>query len=139
MKVRKFCLCGAKLERNVSDEEEARALVSIFRLEHSGAGHGPTDERGYRIGVSKLIAIKNARSKFLKDAGPIIAAITRAENNGRRTHEWENKFGIEFCLVCLVVRSDTAVDCKGAALVLWRDAVPSLVRKESGDKESFNG
>ncbi len=131
VRVRKFCLCGFKPERNVADEEAARALVSVFRLEHSGTGHGPTDQQGYRLAVAR-----NALSDCAKEVGPIIAAINRAQQtDGRRTHEWVNKFGLVFCSVCLVVRSETEGDCKGAALVLYRDAVPVLVRKKSGNRE----
>ena len=62
MKIRKYCKCGVKLEREVADEEAARQVVAVFRREHSGTGHGPTDFKGYCEAVRKVI-IANVRRK----------------------------------------------------------------------------
>jgi hypothetical protein len=55
MLVRKYCLCGVKLERDVSDEETARKVVARFRIEHGGEGHGVASKREYEQAVSSII------------------------------------------------------------------------------------
>jgi hypothetical protein len=61
MTVRKFCACGVKLEKTVSDEETARQVVTIFRLEHSGAGHGPITRAQYERLIQSIIKRNTSR------------------------------------------------------------------------------
>ena len=70
MQIRKFCLCGCKLERQASDEDTARKIVMAWWLEHTGIGHGPASERAYKQAVSQIIA-KSARPKRLKKGEPM--------------------------------------------------------------------
>jgi hypothetical protein len=119
MKVRKFCLCGVKLERDVTDEDTAREIITRFRFEHSGAEHGPTDERGYRRAISKIIRGNTRKRVSLETILPASAS----------PHSFENRMGLEVCSVCLVIKSAVSSDCKGAALILARDAVPVLIRR----------
>ncbi len=77
MQIRKFCLCGSKLERQAADEETARRLVMVWRNAHIGEGHGPASERAYRRVLSRIIA-KSARPKRLKEGTPM-PDVTEAE------------------------------------------------------------
>ena len=69
MVVRKFCLCDVKLERDVADEEIARQVWARFRLEHSGAGHGPISGNQYLKLIQSIIKRK-AASKGKADSNP---------------------------------------------------------------------
>jgi hypothetical protein len=120
IEIRKFCLCGVKLERKAADEDQARGMLTMFRLEHSGEGHGPANEQEYRRAVSKIIG-QNAQKAKTKPPRPILNAIEQAGGNG---HAWVN-LGVEYCSACLVVRSSSTGDCKGAALMIRE---PELVR-----------
>ncbi len=55
MKIRKFCACGVKLERDVSDEETAREVVTMFWTAHAGIEHGPVNERAYAKVIGRII------------------------------------------------------------------------------------
>ena len=55
MQVRKYCRCGVKLERNVSDEETAREVVARFRIQHGGEGHGVATKREYEQAINTVI------------------------------------------------------------------------------------
>lgn len=55
MKIRKFCACGVKLERDVSDEETAREIVTMFWTAHAGVNHGPISPRQHALFVRRLI------------------------------------------------------------------------------------
>jgi hypothetical protein len=55
MKVRRFCQCGVKLEREVSDESTARLLVMTFWREHCGAGHGIINGKQYAQIIQQII------------------------------------------------------------------------------------
>lgn len=66
MKVRKFCACGVKLERECADEESARQVVARFRFEHLGAGHGPVNATQYEEVIRRIIqrnALRKGRSR----------------------------------------------------------------------------
>jgi len=56
MKIRKFCACGVKLERDVSDEETARKVVELFWTEHAGVLHGPVNQKGYAAIIRRIIS-----------------------------------------------------------------------------------
>jgi hypothetical protein len=66
MHVRKYCLCGVKLERDVSDEETARRVIALFRREHGGEGHGVATRAQYERAVSRIIQAHSNR----KDRSP---------------------------------------------------------------------
>ena len=66
MYVRKYCLCGSKFERTVTDEDVAREVVALWRTEHRGEGHGPATFREYQRAVRRIIA-RNARVMHPKD------------------------------------------------------------------------
>jgi hypothetical protein len=55
MKVRRFCACGVKLERDVCDEDTARLLVMTFWREHCGAGHGIINSKQYEKLIQNII------------------------------------------------------------------------------------
>lgn len=55
MKIRKYCRCGVKLEREASDEEVARQLVEAFWTAHAGVEHGPIMRREYDAKIRALI------------------------------------------------------------------------------------
>jgi hypothetical protein len=55
MKIRKYCNCGVKLERDVSDEETARKVVTLFWTEHVGVHHFPVNQVEYRRVIARLI------------------------------------------------------------------------------------
>ncbi|MGA9768754.1 MAG: hypothetical protein WBV94_06930 [Blastocatellia bacterium] len=59
--LRKFCACGIKLERVVTDETAARTVIEYFRFEHSGAGHGPITGHQYLKLVQSIIRRNAAR------------------------------------------------------------------------------
>src|SRR4051794_13378979 len=106
MKVRKFCLCGVKLERNgVPDETAARIIVEAFRQAHSGYGHGPATYRQYLQAVSQIVA-RHARANRPREARPLLSEISRVEAQivNERPHTWTLGPGVEFCAVCLLVR-----------------------------------
>jgi hypothetical protein len=56
MRIRKFCLCGRKLEINACDEESARQKVELWRMSHGGPYCQVTTEMRYNQVVRKLIA-----------------------------------------------------------------------------------
>jgi hypothetical protein len=60
MRIRKYCLCGCVLDREVTDEEVARQVILLWRHEHIGEGHGPASEREYQRAVSRIIGTKVA-------------------------------------------------------------------------------
>ena len=62
MKVRKFCLCGVKLERECCDEDSARQAVEMFRLAHAGSGHGPANHVEYNRIIKRLIGRRAQRA-----------------------------------------------------------------------------
>jgi hypothetical protein len=72
VKVRKFCLCGCKLERDAADEESARELVWMWRNEHSGEGHGPANEKQYLRAVSRIVGNK-AKRNHPKEFKPMLS------------------------------------------------------------------
>ena len=55
MKVRKFCACGVKLERDVSDEDTARRAVEMFRTAHAGGNHLPITRKQYDELIRRII------------------------------------------------------------------------------------
>lgn len=55
MKVRRFCNCGVKLERDVADEDTARKVIAIFWREYSGADHHPVSGKDYAKVIAKII------------------------------------------------------------------------------------
>src|SRR3977135_658650 len=114
MKVRKFCRCGTKLERDgVADEDAARVLVEAFWRAHSGYEHGPATYQQYLQAVSKIVA-RNARSNRPREVRPLLAEISRAESMPN-DHRWTAGPGVEFCAVCLIIRRPGAhaVCCTG--------------------------
>lgn len=72
MKIRKFCACGVKLERDVSDEETARKVVTAFWTEHAGVHHFPINEHEYARVISRIIA-RNAAPKRPKGFSPMLS------------------------------------------------------------------
>jgi hypothetical protein len=85
MKLRKFCSCGVKLEREAADEDSARRIVATFRLEHSGAGHGPTDAKGYAMAISRIIRANiNRRDQRLGSSGQGTLRVFRVIQGGKR-------------------------------------------------------
>lgn len=55
MKVRRFCKCGVKLDREVADEDTARRAVALFWREHGGAGHGIINAKQYAEIIARII------------------------------------------------------------------------------------
>jgi len=55
MNVRRFCKCGVKLERDVSDEDIAREVIALFWREHGGAGHGIINGKQYAQIIQQII------------------------------------------------------------------------------------
>lgn len=72
MQIRKFCLCGCKLERQASDEETARQVVMAWWKSHTGAGHGPATEREYLRAVSRIVG-NNAAPNHPKEFRPMLS------------------------------------------------------------------
>lgn len=64
MKVRKFCACGVKLERDVSDEDTAREVVTMFWTAHAGVNHGPITRKQYE-GLIRGLIKRKAKGKPL--------------------------------------------------------------------------
>jgi hypothetical protein len=115
MKVRKFCICGVKLERDVAGEDAAREIVEQFRLAHIGSGHGPASYQKYRGVISQIVA-RNTKSKRPREAKPLLAEMQRAE--AACPHRWVNSFGFAYCSVCLAVKGNHTAECAGAALMI---------------------
>ena len=63
MKLRKFCACGMKLEREVCDEETAEQVLILWRRSHNGRDCAPINEAGYRKVVSRIISRRAARTR----------------------------------------------------------------------------
>jgi hypothetical protein len=118
LKVRKFCLCGVKLERTVSSEDAARTIVEEFRRAHSGNGHGPATAQEYLLAVSRIVA-RNARSNRPREAKPLLTEIARVESQQINHHNWMDHFGLIFCSTCYLVQSNKTVGtvCAKAALM----------------------
>ena len=72
MQVRKFCLCGCKLEREVADEATAREVIILWRNEHTREGCGPASYRQYMQAVSRIVA-RNAHSNQPKELMPLLS------------------------------------------------------------------
>jgi hypothetical protein len=63
LKIRKFCACGIKLERDVSDEETAREVVTMFWTAHAGVNHGPISEKQYHLVIGRIIKRRAKRKE----------------------------------------------------------------------------
>ena len=123
IEIRKYCLCGVSFRRWANDEDHARELVSLFRMEHTGAGHGPTDYAGCLHAVSRIVAAR-ARAKNGRKPLPLITEMLKAEaKQDPGLHIWVNRFGLIVCRICLVVKPESGLvaECR-PALVLYGKA-----------------
>ncbi len=63
MKIRKFCLCGKKLEREACDEESAFQAVTLWRQGHNGPDCGIANKAQYDEAIKRLIQSKVAQNR----------------------------------------------------------------------------
>jgi hypothetical protein len=82
MTIRKFCACGVKLERDVANEDSAREVVSRFRMEHSGSGHGPVTGHQYLKIINSIIR-RNAAGRGKADLSKPRLRVFRVIRGGK--------------------------------------------------------
>jgi len=116
MQIRKFCLCDQKLERQASDEDTARQVVTAWRLEHTGAGHGPADERAYKRALAKIIA-KVKRPRAPDELKPLLSPKIRFERIQMDNPEpLPHEYGCECADCSWIIAAITAQDDNGGYL-----------------------
>ena len=64
MKLRKFCKCGKKIEREVANEESARELNRLFRIAHRDPGCEPVNQLVYNRVIQRLVFEKNRKHQL---------------------------------------------------------------------------
>jgi len=55
MRIRKFCMCGRKLELNAVDEYSANQKIELWRKSHMGPYCGVANEMQYNKVVKQLV------------------------------------------------------------------------------------
>ncbi len=116
MQIRKFCLCGQKLERQATDEDTARQVVEAWRLEHTGAGHGPASGVLYKRAIAKLIG-KRSRPQSPDELKPLLSPKIPIERIQMDNPEpLPHEYGCNCADCSWIIAAITAQDDSGAYL-----------------------